>query len=100
MITICDPFDSVVTVASGTGYVDFSLCGIIKSICVKPVNAAAVYKISIVDSDGYSRMETGILTAGDNTIHGEWLIKNKQRLTVSAASVDGAYSVRIYYVTY
>lgn len=100
MITICDPFDSVVTVAAGTGYVDFTLCGIIKSICVKPVNASATYKVGIADSDGYSRMDSPILPAGDNTIHGEWLIKNKQRLTISSASANGAYSVRIYYVTY
>lgn len=100
MITIFDPLDKTVTVATGTGTASFNICGIIKSICVKAANAAATYKISMKDDSSFDRFVTGILPAGNNTVDGEWVTKTKSTITISNASVDGAYLVRIYYVNY
>ena len=96
MIHVTPPSLHSLTVAAGTGTLTVAMGGQIVGIGIKPPTAGSTYDIDITDVDGFGLCGAASLTGtitipftinpwGDNTI------------TISNASVDGTYKVKIWY---
>lgn len=87
-----------IVVAGGAGFATFDITAEVKSICVIAPSGTATYTFDILDDSGsVGRMGSYGLQPGDNTVDGSWICIRSQIMRILNASVDGAYSVALYW---
>lgn len=88
--------DLSITVASGTGTANYRATGEISSVAIKPPSGTPTLNVEILDEDNFpvfirSGVKARTKIPGDNA-----LCKGLQSLTISSATIDGTYLLRIY----
>lgn len=90
-----------IPVSGGTGVllVPTTVHSTLNKICIQVPNhnSNITYDVDITDADGFGISGKGNL-AGDSTFNDDSPCTGPLRLTISSASSDGSYSVKIYFV--